>query len=219
MPEALADTDLRWEMGVPVSSRFDDPYYARSDGLAESRHVFLDGNNLAERFAGAKTFHTAELGFGTGLNFLATWALWREVALEGAILTHTSFERYPMAPEAQLRALAVWPELADLAQAMVDGDMPDVRLSVIQGDARDRVPAWNGRADAWFLDGFAPARNPEMWEPGLMQAVHDHTTAGGTFGTYTAAGHVRRSLEGAGFMVIKRAGFGTKREMLTGRRP
>lgn len=203
---------------MPVSIRFDDPYYARSDGLAESRHVFLDGNGLAERFAVADRFHIAELGFGTGLNFMAAWALWRKVAPAGAVLSHTSFERYPMPKDAQIRALSIWPELNNLAEAMIQRDMPDVQLSVIEGDVRNTLPAWDGIADAWFLDGFAPARNPEMWEPPLMQAVHDRTGADGSFATYTAAGHVRRSLESAGFSVFKRPGFGTKREMLTGRR-
>ena len=218
MRDDLTDPDLRWEDGVPVSSRFDDPYFARSDGLAESRHVFLDGNSLAERFRGARTFHIAELGFGTGLNFLAAVKLWQDSAPEDASLTFTTFEGFPMAREEQRRALKVWRELDSIAEEMLEGGIAGVELNVITGDVRESLPAWHGAINAWFLDGFAPARNPEMWEPGLMQAVHDNTAAGGTFATYTAAGHVRRSLEAAGFTVVKRPGFGTKREMLTGHR-
>lgn len=217
MIEPLADADIQWEDGVPVSRRFDDPYYARSDGLAESRHVFLDGNGLAERFRGAREFHIAELGFGTGLNFLAAWALWRDVAPEGGVLSFTTFEGFPMSREEQARALAVWPELDGFVADMLAGRMGDVELTVIEGDVRETLPAWEGLADAWFLDGFAPARNPEMWGEALMAKVGRKTRPGGTFATYTAAGHVRRSLQAAGFDVRKVPGFGSKREMLVGR--
>ena len=219
MVKPLADADIEWEDGVPVSRRFDDPYYARADGLAESRHVFLDGNGLADRFRGAREFRIAELGFGTGLNFLAAWALWREVAPAGARLSFTTFEGFPMTPDAQARALAIWPELDDLVAEMLVGRMADVDLRVIEGDVRETLPAWDGAADAWFLDGFAPARNPEMWGEALMAEVGRKTRPGGTFATYTAAGHVRRSLQVAGFEVRKTPGFGTKREMLVGQRP
>ena len=221
MRDALPDPELRWEDGVPVSSRFEDPYYARSDGLAESRHVFLEGNKLHERFRGAKAFHIAELGFGTGLNFLAALALWRELAAPGAILSFTSFELYPLDPDAMSKALARWPELGPLTDEVIAHMrgrtlMPDVRLEVNLGDAREALPQSILRADAWFLDGFAPARNPEMWSEDLLATVTRKTRPGGTFATYTAAGHVRRSLQAAGFTVRKVPGFGTKREMMVG---
>lgn len=219
MPVAGDDAKLRWEDGVPVSVRHDDPYYARADGLAETRHVFLDGNGLAARFRGAARFHVAELGFGTGLNCLAAWALWREMAAPGAVLRFTSFERDPMTPEERSRALSAFPELAGLAEALATGETPGLALEVIEDDARATLPTWTGIADAWFLDGFAPARNPDMWEPALLAAVHARTVPGGTFATYTAAGHVRRCLAAAGFEVARRPGFGSKREMLAGHRP
>lgn len=218
MPADRAEAKLRWEGGVPVSVAFDDPYYARSDGLAEARHVFLEGNDLGARFAGAKAIHIAELGFGTGLNFLACVVLWRAQAAPGAVLRYTSFERYPMAPDQQAKALSAWTELQEMAADMAAGQLENVELELIAGDARIEVPRWAGRADAWFLDGFAPARNPEMWEPALLQAVHDRTVPGGTAATYSAAGAVRRGLMAAGFTVEKCAGFGTKREMITARR-
>lgn len=125
------------------------------------------------------------------------------------------------------RALANWPDLAEQATRLlalwrdpgpgVPWQLDDqTRLQVIVGDARETVPAWGGMADAWYLDGFSPAKNPEMWEPGLLNAVAAHTRAGGTFATYTAAGWVRRNLQTAGFAVEKRSGFGGKREMLSG---
>lgn len=225
MPATDADAKIRWEDGdVPVSTRFDDTYFSREDGLAETTHVFLAGNGLAERFAGAERFAIAELGFGTGLNFLAAADLWRRTAARGGTLSYTAFELYPMTSDEMARAVSVWPVLGKLATALVAAwpatriEIPGVELTIMAGDARETVPCWPGRVDAWFLDGFAPARNPEMWEPALMQAVHDRTAPGGTFATYAAAGRVRRALQEAGFDVTRAPGYGRKREMLTGRR-
>ncbi len=211
--------ELEWRDGqVPVSLRFDDPYFSLDDGLAETRHVFLDANDLPARFCDG--FHVAELGFGTGLNFLATWHAWREVKTSGR-LHFTSFEAFPMDVSEMAQALAAFPEVSDLAADLVAAvggegsvlDLGDVTLSVIHGDARKALPAWDGRADAWFLDGFSPAKNPELWEPALMGEVARHTAKGGTAATYTAAGFVRRGLEDAGFDVTRVPGFGRKRHM------
>ena len=225
MPADDAIAKIRWVEGdVPVSTTFDDPYYSRADGLSETTHVFLNGNRLPERFAEAPRFAIAELGFGTGLNALATTALWGRSAPAGAILTYTAFELYPMTADQVERALAPWPELSDLTGLMLAAwpkrriALPGVDLEIVIGDARSTLPDWAGPADAWFLDGFAPARNPEMWETNLLRAVHDRTAPGGTFATYSAAGHVRRALTAAGFRVDRIPGFGRKREMLTGLR-
>lgn len=210
---------LDWRGGVPVSVRFDDPYFSRADGLAETRHVFLGGNGLPDRFRPG--FHIAELGFGTGLNCLAALAAWRASGQAGA-LRFTSFEAFPLLPADIARALAAFPEVAALAAPLADrlsgdeGALPDLALALVTGDARETLPRWTGRADAWFLDGFAPARNPELWEPGLMAEVARHTAPCGTFATYSAAGDVRRSLAAAGFAVERVAGFGTKRHMSRG---
>lgn len=225
MPPDAPDAKLRWEAGdVPVSERFDDPYYSRTDGLAESRHVFLDGNDLKARFRAATgTFHIAELGFGTGLNMLAAIALWRRVAPAASLLL-TSFERYPLGRNKMARALAQWPEISGIADELLAAwparqiDLHGIELIVTEGDVADTLPRWKGEADAWFLDGFAPSRNPEMWTQAVLQSVADHTADDGTFATYTAAGFVRRGLQEAGFDVTKRPGFGSKREMLTGRK-
>ena len=218
--------ELEWrEGGVPVSTRFDDPYFSLENGLAETRHTFLAGNDLPARFRDG--FHIAELGFGTGLNALATLQGWIAAGAPGR-LHFTSFEAFPMAPDAMAQALAAFPELAPLAVPLLDAWGNSAReidlghgmhLEVIAGDARQTLPAWNGRADAWFLDGFSPARNPELWGADLMRAVAGHTAPGGTAATYTAAGHVRRALADAGFTVERRPGYGRKRHMTAARMP
>lgn len=214
--------ELEWRDGVvPVAIQFDDPYFSIDDGLAETEHVFLTGNNLPERFA--PDFHIAELGFGTGLNLLAAWQAWLSSGQLGRLI-YTSFEAFPMDTPSMRKALSNWPELQELADEMLTqletGDFeittPTLSAKIIISDARETLPQWQGKADAWFLDGFSPAKNPELWQPDLMQAVADHTNQGGTFATYTAAGHVRQSLAKAGFEVTRVAGFGRKRHMTTG---
>ena len=212
--------DVTWRPGdVPVSTRFDDPYFSLEDGLAETRHVFLSGNDLPARFADG--FHIAELGFGTGLNFLTTLQAWAGEGVAGT-LYFTSFEAFPMRTADMRAALAAFPELDHDAGQLVAqwspaggvmrfGDMAELR--VIIGDARTTLPVWDGHAHAWFLDGFSPAKNPELWNEALMRDVADHTAPGGTCATYTAAGFVRRGLEAAGFDVSRIAGYGRKRHM------
>ncbi|KPQ05803.1 MAG: tRNA 5-methylaminomethyl-2-thiouridine biosynthesis bifunctional protein [Rhodobacteraceae bacterium HLUCCA12] len=228
VPPALAQTDLMrqpapllWtENGTPVSTRFDDPYFTIGAGLDEARHVFLDGNGLPDRFAPG--FHIAELGFGTGLNLLAAMACWTGPGQ----LRFTSFEAFPLPPDDMARALSAFDlpgaDVMVAAWAAASGpvrmlELPAVTAEIHIGDARDTLPRWQSRADAWFLDGFSPARNPELWGETLMAEVARHTVPGGTFATYTAAGHVRRALEGAGFAVTRKAGFGRKKHMTAGR--
>ena len=216
----MADQQARlsWRDGtVPVSDQFDDPYFSIHDGLAETEHVFLAGNDLPERFAPG--FHIAELGFGTGLNMLAAWRAWEEAGQEGA-LRFTSFEAFPMAPADMCKALEAFPAVAPWAERFLEKwqgtgacDLGTLQLEVIQGDARMSLPEWTGQADAWFLDGFSPAKNPELWEEALMAEVAAHTAPGGSAATYTAAGFVRRGLEAAGFEVTRIPGYGRKRHM------
>ena len=201
---------------IPVSARYDDPYFSLDDGLAETAHVFLDGNDLPKRFCDG--FRIAELGFGTGLNFLATLAAWNQPGR----FHFTSFEAYPMTRAEAEMALAPFrtalPQSTELTarwDAALTGPVQigSALLHVIVGDARVTLPAWSHQADAWFLDGFSPAKNPAMWEPDLLRAVGSKTAAQGTAATYTAAGHVRRGLEAAGFTVTRTPGFGRKRHM------
>jgi tRNA U34 5-methylaminomethyl-2-thiouridine-forming methyltransferase MnmC len=220
---ASENASIIWhERSVPVSTRFDDRYFAEGGGLAETEHVFLAGNDLPARFRPG--FHIAELGFGTGLNALAAARAWSEAGCRGR-LRFTSFEAFPMQPDDMERALSTFPDIAPLARQLVaairsgasDMELPGLELTIVEGDARLTLPDWIGRADAWFLDGFSPSRNPELWEPGLLRAVAAHTAPNGSFATYSAAGAVRAGLADAGFAVERRPGFGHKRHMSCGR--
>ncbi|MEM8538268.1 MAG: tRNA (5-methylaminomethyl-2-thiouridine)(34)-methyltransferase MnmD [Pseudomonadota bacterium] len=221
MAEQTAKLD--WRGGVPIARDFDDPYYSLDDGLAETQHVFLAGNDLPARFGG--DFRIAELGFGTGLNLLVSWAAW-DAAGQPGTLRFISFEAFPLTPQDMAQALAHFPMLASYCETLLaywqPGDGPVTLpegpvLEVILGDARQTVPAWDRRADAWFLDGFSPAKNPALWDADLLKSVGQHTKPGGTAATYSAAGHVRRALEGAGFAVTRAQGYGRKRHMAMAR--
>ena len=171
----------------------------------------------------------AELGFGTGLNFLETVHSWKKLKQQAARLHFISYEQFPIQSKDMKKALSRWPELASLTGELCKhwktdhGKLDiafadDVRLTVHFGDANRLISNQTELADAWYLDGFAPSRNPELWNEELMQQVFNHTAPGGSFATYTAAGFVRRGLQAAGFQVNKVSGFGTKREMLTGKK-
>lgn len=214
---------LDWRNDViPIAARFDDPYFSLDNGLAETQFVFLQGNNLPERFSDG--FHVAELGFGTGLNLLTTLASWRQSGILGR-LKFTSFEAFPMQHADMLRALAAFPELGDIVSELgpllhqQSIDLHDLEFRLITGDARDTLTLWDEVADAWFLDGFSPAKNPELWEAKLLNDVGRHTAPSGTFATYTAAGFIRQNLTDAGFDVERVKGFGRKRHMTIGRMP
>ncbi|SFD02591.1 tRNA (5-methylaminomethyl-2-thiouridine)(34)-methyltransferase MnmD [Tropicimonas isoalkanivorans] len=214
---------LTWRDGnVPVSERFEDPYYSLENGLAETRHVFLAGNALPDRLQSG--FTVAELGVGTGLNLLALAECAASAGVDG--VCYVGFEAYPLDRPDIDRALAPFEDLAPWRDALLEVWPPvansakvgPVSASLIPGDARETLRAWDGAADAWFLDGFAPARNPELWQADLMAEVARHTRPGGTFATYTAAGEVRRALTAAGFTVERRPGYGRKRHMTAGKR-
>jgi tRNA U34 5-methylaminomethyl-2-thiouridine-forming methyltransferase MnmC len=213
---------LEWrDGGVPVSTRFDDPYFSLEDGLAETRHVFMAGNDLPARYRDG--FHIAELGFGTGLNLLCAWQAFRAAGIKGT-LCFTSFEAFPMTRDEAGQALSHFPQLAEMATSLLQAWSQEsftfaaegINAQIVMGDANARVPMMARQADAWFLDGFSPAKNPELWNGNLMQAVGTKTATNGTFATYTAAGHVRRALEEAGFEVRRIPGFGRKRHMSVG---
>lgn len=216
--ETAPQLDWRDDL-IPVSRQFDDPYFSLAGGLEETRHVFLAGNGLPGRFRDG--FQIAELGFGTGLNLVAVLLAHRGPGR----VSYTSFEAYPMPAADMARALAAFDGLAEIAEQLLAQwalgarvlQFPNVTARIIVGDARETLPRWEGQADAWFLDGFSPAKNPELWSPELMAEVARHTVKGGTFATYTAAGHVRRSLAEAGFQVSRAPGFGRKRHMSVGR--
>jgi tRNA U34 5-methylaminomethyl-2-thiouridine-forming methyltransferase MnmC len=224
----MARESIVWhEDRVPMSRRFGDPYFSLTDGLAETGHVFLRGNGLPSRFGSGPGAHfrIGELGFGTGLNVLATQALWQAAGRPGTVQV-TSFEGFAMTPGDMERALAAFPVLGPLVPALLatvltgSGQLePGFAVTIIPGDVRETLPRWPERVEAWYLDGFAPARNPEMWESSVLRAVADRLEPGGTLATYTAAGQVRRDLAAAGLEVERVHGYGRKRHMTLARKP
>ncbi len=224
---------LLWtDDGAPRSGRFGDVYFSRDDGLAESRAVFLQGCDLPEAWAGRQGFTVAELGFGTGLNIAAVLDLWRRTRPEGARLNVFSVEGFPLTVEEARRALSNWPELAEPAEALLEAwpeatpgfhrvDLPgfDAVLDLAVGDVGWALDQWSGTADAWFLDGFSPALNPDMWSPQVLDRIAERSAPDARLATFTVAGAVRRGLSERGFVVDKRPGHGRKRERLEARRP
>ena len=190
--------------------------------------MFLYHNHLKERWLALgdrDLFTVAETGFGTSLNFLCTWQYWREIASPKTKLHFVSTEKYPLSYAELTQTLALWPNLASLAdQLLAQYHLPSpmsfdegrVVLTLLLGDARETLTQLHDKVDAWFLDGFAPAKNPELWQPSLFQTIAGLSAPDATFATYTCAGAVRRGLEAAGFQVEKVPGFGCKREMLRG---
>ncbi|HYD28055.1 tRNA (5-methylaminomethyl-2-thiouridine)(34)-methyltransferase MnmD [Brevundimonas sp.] len=224
---------LLWtEEGAPRSGRFDDVYFSREDGLAESRAVFLAGCGLPEAWRGRRRFTVGELGFGTGLNIAALLDLWRREGPPDGRLHIFSVEGYPLSRDEAARALGVWPEIGNAACALLEAwpaptpgfhrvDLPGFRatLDLAVGEAAWALSQWSGRADAWFLDGFAPSTNPGMWSEAVLDGVAARSAPGARVGTFTVAGSVRRGLAERGFTVEKRPGHGRKRERLEARLP
>ena len=223
---------LEWRDGdMPYSPAFGDHFYCQTDGRLECSHVFLDGNGLPQRWRDRKNFLIGELGFGTALNFCETWRQWKTTRQPGAVLHFMSFELFPMQAAEIDRALSRWPQIDAERQALVavwptspQGTVSleldeQTHLTVACGPAYEGVDKAAPGFDAWYLDGFAPSRNADMWSAELMALVCEKTTPSGTFATYAAAGFVRRNLQAAGFAVERRPGFAGKREMLCGVRP
>lgn len=224
-------------MNVPRSEVFDDVYFSAADGMAETHHVFLAANNLPENWQNKRDFTIAETGFGTGLNFLCAWKLFDKTAAENQTLHFISAEKYPLTPEqikTYLSALITtsrendkdeWlPYLETLCAnypIRVPGFhriaiKPNITLTLMFDDANEAFPRLDAAVDCWFLDGFKPSTNPDMWSDTLFREMNRLSAPGATFATFTAAGAVKRGLQTAGFDVRKIPGFGTKRDMLAG---
>ena len=221
--QQLETAKLEWRQGdVPAASDFGDVYFCSKDGLNESRYVFLENNQLEQRWRelnANEVFCIGETGFGTGLNFLAAWQLWKQTAPESARLHFISAEKHPLKPDDLTRALAIWPELQPLAKQLVEQypltitgqhqlqfDDGHVTLQLLFDDAQvgfeqlrcSNHPQWRDRnhppINAWFLDGFTPARNPELWNINLYALIADLSETGTTLSTFTAASAVRDSV-------------------------
>lgn len=229
-PNAQLDWDAQ---GQPLSRQFGDVYFSRDDGLGETRHVFLACNDLPARFAALPAdgrLVIGETGFGTGMNFLCAWQLFDQLAPAGARLHFVSVEKYPLASDDLARALALWPELAPWSDQLLEQYVAihpgfqrlllaggRVVLTLLVGDVLEQLPQLDARVDAWFLDGFAPAKNPQMWTDELFAQLARLSAAGASLSTFTSAGFVRRGLIAAGFAMQRVPGYGRKREMLSGR--
>ncbi|MCB0346225.1 MAG: bifunctional tRNA (5-methylaminomethyl-2-thiouridine)(34)-methyltransferase MnmD/FAD-dependent 5-carboxymethylaminomethyl-2-thiouridine(34) oxidoreductase MnmC [Bdellovibrionales bacterium] len=223
------NSDIVWRGGdVPESTRFHDVYYSLDGGLAESRHVFILGNNLPQRWRDQELFVIGELGFGTGLNFCATINEWRKTGR--GRLHYISFELFPLDESVIERSLNHWPEIAAEATALRERlpvptpgfhrlhfDNCNASLTLVYGDARETLPQLSAQVDAWFLDGFAPAKNPELWGADVFGQIAELSRPGATAATFSAARTVKDNFSAAGFSFEKRPGFGFKRDMLCAR--
>lgn len=231
------NTSITWdEQGLPHSTIYDDHYFCKNDGLKESKYTFCDGNNLRERFVNLSSqssgiFTIVETGFGTGLNFLCVWELWHSFAPPSWQIQYISLDKHPLTKNQLAQALRLWPELLPYSEQLSKQyptafnkecllTFEKVSLRLLFSDVCDALTLLNQEgvvADAWFLDGFAPSKNPDMWAIDVFRRMAISSTAETTFATFTAAGEVRRNLQKNGFDVVKAKGFGVKRHMLKGK--
>ena len=233
MSTLLQHAQIDWDdQGRPHSRQYDDVYFAINEGIDETLHVFIEQNHLRQRFA-EMTAHDClvigETGFGTGMNFFCAWQLFAELAPTEARLHFVSVEKYPLSRDDLARAMQLWPQLAAFTQPLLaqyvaihpgfqqfslDGGR--VTLTLMIGDALEQLPQLDAHIDAWFLDGFAPAKNPDMWTPELFAQLARLSHPGTTLGTFTTTGWVRRGLIDAGFSMKKVPGIGKKWEVMHG---
>jgi len=237
LSHAIQTADLDWQLvdgiDVPVSKQFGDVYFSKDNGLLETRHVFLNGNDLTTRLADLKPFEyfcVGETGFGTGLNILALWQLWQQVRPDNHSHLHAiSVEKFPLSKVDLIRALNAWPELKPLADQLISQypmpiagchrlSFPKERFSLDLwlGDAHDVFPVIEKTApvNAWFLDGFAPSCNPDMWEENVLNNIVRLSEIGTTFASFSVAGVLKRGLKNHGISISRPRGFKHKREML-----
>ena len=218
---------LDWSRpSAPVATDFNDIYFSADGGLEETRTVFLGGCGLPDKWAGRPVFTIAELGFGSGLNFLAAWKAWMQTAGPRQRLHYLSIEKFPFDKKQLTQALRAWPELDALSARLLENwpgrvkgihrlNFGPVTLTLIHDDVSEALNQVDGlKADAWFLDGFNPSENTEMWSAEVMQGVADGCAPGARLATFSVAGAVRSALSGAGFTVRKMPGFGRKRHRL-----
>ena len=237
MSKLISCADLDWQtidgIDIPISKQFGDVYFSKDNGLLETRHVFLNGNDLTTRLAQLQNFEyftVGETGFGTGLNILALWQLWQQVRPHNQSHLHViSVEKFPLHKDDLIRALNVWTELQPFATQLIEQYplpiagchrlvFPNERFSIDLwlGDAHDVFPCIEktGTVRAWFLDGFAPSCNPEMWQEQVLNHIVRLSDVGTTFASFSVAGVLKRGLKAHGIEISRPRGFGHKREML-----
>ena len=228
--------NIQWQESIhcketPYSIDFNDVYFNSDNGLQETEYVFIEHNQLKQRFATLEnsTFTIIETGFGTGLNFLAIAAHWLVLAPPSAALHYISIEKFPLTLADLTRSHVCWPQFAAISSELLQQytnitagnnvfSMPEgrIQLALQADDISIAMPKISQKADAWLLDGFAPAKNDEMWSKEVLTHIARLSKTSTTFATFTSAGVVRRGLQAVGFNVQKHAGFGKKREMLSG---
>lgn len=230
----IQNADIEWrDDGTPGSRRFNDIYFSTQGGLAESEHVFITGNDLETRWRQhprpGSPFTIVELGFGTGLNFLLCWQLLERLALADLRVHYLAFEKYPLSLKDMQRALALWPQLEPYSSSLLNAAIdhtagihrllltPKLTLDLYFGDAlegmSEMLDGCSTAVDCWFMDGFAPDRNPTLWSNSITGLMWRNSSHGATASTYSVAGRVRRNLQEAGFTVTRRPGYGRKRQM------
>lgn len=224
-------SSIKWINNQPYSIDFNDIYFNTENGLQETEYVFIEHNQLRTRFAVLKnnTFTIIETGLGTGLNFLVVAAHWLTLAPSGATLHYISIEKFPLKLDDMQRAHETWPQFAEVSREFLHHYAnlkagvnqfnlagSRIQIALQADDILSALPKISQTADAWILDGFAPAKNADMWSSEVFAHMARLSKAGTTFATFTSAGAVRRGLRAVGFQVKKYAGFGKKREMLSG---
>ena len=228
MMQAIEPAALSWQGSTPFNDRYHDVYYSHAGGLAEAEHVFIRGNALCQRWQQGdplRPFVIAETGFGSGLNFFATWAAWQALPCAPP-LHYLAIEKHPWSLDDLQRLRQHWPQLSDQITALCAQYPPlfqgwhrlqlgRVRLSLIFADVLTGLSQMHSPVDAWFLDGFSPRNNPDMWQTHVLQQVARLSHAHSTLATFTAARQVKQGLSALGFRVSKQAGFGPKRDMIT----
>lgn len=230
MDRRIERARIEWRDGLPISTEFDDIYFSSEDGRQETAHVFFQGNNLEKRFASLETggaFFVGELGFGSGQNFFLLLETFLRIAPPRSTLHFFSCELYPFSREDMRRFYEIhggadpdhpffqsYGRFAPGRQRFLFAEGGRVSLDIHFGDVLEFLQGLEGRMDAWFLDGFAPAKNPHMWNPDVFSHMARASGPGTTVSTFSAAGVVKRGLESAGFTVEKVPGYGRKREMI-----
>ena len=227
---AITEAAIQWQEQTPYSTEFDDIYYSPKHGYDEAKYVFVEQNQLCQRWHKANqnaSFTIAETGFGTGLNFFTSWEHWKKSAPRNSHLNYVSVEKYPLAKESIRKALSHWPHLGPLVEPFL-AQYPTLTagfhrriftqdrltLTLIFMDAEQALASLDTRVDAWFLDGFAPKKNPQLWSDNVFQQIKRLSDKGTSLATFTAASAIRKKLQAIGFEVYKTPGFGKKREMI-----
>ena len=228
----LKKANISWkENDTPENLDYGDVYFSKHNGLEESSYVFIRGNKLEQAWEDSNVFTIGELGFGTGLNFLNTIRHWIQHRLEGSnkskVLNYISFEKYPLEIEVINQALKIWPELDFLRERLVESlpnnlpglhriNFPEYKvfLKLYYGDANHYLDKITNKVDAWYLDGFAPSKNPELWSEDIFKKIASKSSAGASTATFSAARVVKDGLSNAGFEISLEKGFGRKRDML-----